>query len=214
MSWEDDYRVIRELALASLDHPNVVIEGLPLLAWAVHSDDPELVGVLLRAGADPNLLATDGCPALGWGGFEVTRLLVASGARVVPDPKWGSALHLAADDETSERLRLLLTAPGASDCLDHFEDSCLCWTPLASAAASGRLDNVRLLLDAGAAIDAHDDLNIGSTALEVACSKGQWEVARYLVSQGASADIPLWMQLTTRDRLTPEQREMIGLSPS
>ncbi|EOD29526.1 hypothetical protein EMIHUDRAFT_365862 [Emiliania huxleyi CCMP1516] len=57
-------------------------------------------------------------------------------------------------------------------------------TPLFVACRNGQLECVRLLLEAGAAIDQADEQ--GATPLFVACHFGQLEVAKLLSSYGAS----------------------------
>jgi ankyrin repeat protein len=56
-------------------------------------------------------------------------------------------------------------------------------TPLMSAAAAGRLDEVRNLLKAGADVNEKDA--IGATALIVAAGKGHLEVVKTLLAAGA-----------------------------
>ncbi len=58
------------------------------------------------------------------------------------------------------------------------------WTPLMAAADAGNVDAARLLLDAGAAIDAKTEL--GSTALDIAIRGGKQQVADLLRGRGAT----------------------------
>lgn len=68
-------------------------------------------------------------------------------------------------------------------------------TPLHRAAAVGKLDNVRALLEGGARIDAKD--RTGATPLFTAVSCQQSNTALYLASQGAD------LEAATRDEETP-----------
>lgn len=60
------------------------------------------------------------------------------------------------------------------------------WTPLIAAAYSGNVEAARLLLDAGAAIEARTQFN--KTALDVALSVGNTQVAELLRCRGAKSD--------------------------
>ena len=61
------------------------------------------------------------------------------------------------------------------------------WTPLHATAGLGQLDTVRVLVDAGADLDAPDKA-FGFTPLHAAVEQGQTEVVRLLVAAGADLD--------------------------
>ena len=60
-------------------------------------------------------------------------------------------------------------------------------TPLMAAAASGSLENVKLLVEAGARVN--QAMSSGATALSFAVTNNHLEVARYLISQGADVNV-------------------------
>ena len=77
-------------------------------------------------------------------------------------------------------------------------------TPLMYAARDGRMETVRMLLDAGADINARDANEI--TPLIAAITNNHPDVARYLIERGAdikAADwygrTPLWAAVETRN---------------
>ena len=62
------------------------------------------------------------------------------------------------------------------------------WTPLMAAAYSGNAEAARILLDAGATLDAKTEF--GRTALDVAVAGGKPQVAALLRSRGAKDTVP------------------------
>ena len=81
-------------------------------------------------------------------------------------------------------------------------------TPLHYAAQHGHLDVMRLLLDSGADVNAHDESVIGDTVLLHVASNCSFEVAKVLIDAGANPTIPGWMMLTalhkSEERKKPE----------
>ena len=78
-------------------------------------------------------------------------------------------------------MRLLVTAHANADlvCRDHFQ------TPLCTASAEGRVEMVRLLVPACAALDR---TCTESTSLTLAACAGHEEVVRLLMVAGAAVD--------------------------
>ena len=74
----------------------------------------------------------------------------------------------------------ILEQPGAKPDLDHHETG---ETALMRASATGRIQIVRILLDARADIDRADDQ--GETPLIKAVRNGQLDVIEFLVEEGA-----------------------------
>ena len=159
-------------------------------AIVAFSDDARLVEVLLELGADPNRRS-------GWwaGGFhplhgatgEAAERLIAAGAVIDAC----AAAHLDRPD-----LLAKLIADDPSRVHERGGDGKL---PLHFAESKVVAD---LLLDAGANIDARD-VDHRSTAAEWMLDRtrgaGRFELARYLVGRGASADIFLAAALGMTD---------------
>jgi ankyrin repeat protein len=104
-------------------------------------------------------------------------------------------LYLAAMSGELDELKHLLK----SDCaklINTFDDTGA--TPLILAAGNGHVDAVRLLIEAGADVNAHDESKIGDTAL------GRIEI---LVQAGANPNIRGWMQLNALDRAKKRKKK-------
>lgn len=123
-------------------------------------------------------------------------------------PATGGEIHRAieAGDVTLVK-KILKSDPSAVNQPDdnQFRD-----LPIHVAAASGNIDIVRLLLEAGADIDAGDSDN--STALGVAAIRTQGEMVGFLIEQGADvnrrdrkADCPLSFAVYGRDEAIIQQ---------
>jgi ankyrin repeat protein len=90
-------------------------------------------------------------------------------------------------------LELLLQADGAS-ALSTFNS--VGHTPLICAVAAGKMDFVRMLLEAGSPVDARDENTAGNTALAQAVRQGNADMVEVLLSYGADPGLEGWMQLT------------------
>ena len=106
-----------------------------------------------------------------------------------PDAEQDRKMMLAAEEDDSVALEKLLTSPRSPDVRD--ERGC---TPLLLAAMRGRLGPTRLLLEAGAELEAQTYVMV---PLHAAASRGHLDVARALVEAGAEKDP------TTKNGLTP-----------
>ena len=132
-------------------------DGLTPLSNAMYVPDPAVISALLEAGADPNNRRSGGVTPLHSASLEqdtkFAELLLAYGANVeARDTNGATPLSWAAGVEgqdTSEVTRTLLkfgSNPNAKD-----DDGA---TPLHWAARAGTPETIRLLLEAGAQIDA------------------------------------------------------------
>lgn len=74
------------------------------------------------------------------------------------------------------------------------------YTPLLYAARNEHLEVVKLLIQAGVQIDAHDESRIGNTALGEIAGFCSYEMAKILIQAGANPTIRGWMQLSAIDR--------------
>jgi ankyrin repeat protein len=179
---------------ARIDEPAFSFDAPAIVACA---GDLAMVDVLLEFGADPNRRSewwAGGFHALHSATAETAERLIAAGA--VPDTC--AAAHL-------DRVELL-SAMLAEDSSRVHERGGGGQTPLHFARSRAVID---LLLSAGADIDARD-IDHRSTAAEwmLAGRKGagRYDLARYLVERGASADIFLAAALG----LTAKVREMLA----
>lgn len=73
-------------------------------------------------------------------------------------------------------------------------------TPLIWAASRGRMDILKLLIAAGADVNAHNEDRIGNTAIREAVRGGYSETVRVLLDAGADPTIPGWMQISAVDQ--------------
>jgi len=102
-----------------------------------------------------------------------------------------SDLHCAAQDGDVTRVQQLLTDGRSPNVFDETSK-----TPLHYAAENGHLEIMRVLLEAGADVNANEEERIGNTPLRDVADKCSLAVATLLVDAGADPRIPGWMQLT------------------
>ncbi|HST24823.1 MAG TPA: ankyrin repeat domain-containing protein [Gaiellaceae bacterium] len=138
-------------------------EGSTPLYTAAAQGEVELVALLLRAGADPNLRSageqegTPLCAAACHGHGEIVRLLLGKGADPnLAEDEWWTPLRWAAAQGHAEVARTLLDGAANPDL----------GAPLAEAARRGSLAVARTLLAHGA--DPSETDPDGRTALEIA----------------------------------------------
>ena len=171
---------------------NEPLFGFDSPAIVAYARDPAMVDVLLDFGADPNRRSdwwAGGFHALYSATGAAADRLIAAGA--VPDAC--AAAHLDRPD-----LLARMIADNPARVHERGGDG---QTPLHFATSSAVID---LLLAAGADIDARD-VDHRSTAAEWMLDQkrgaGRFELARYLVERGASADIFLAAALGLADRV-------------
>jgi ankyrin repeat protein len=174
---------------------NALWEDQTLLSAAVQIGDPELVRLLLAAGADPNRKHPDGTTALTWcGNAEITALLLDAGASArheLGERMEYFSLQSAAEDGDLERLRLLLDRGGAECQLSRLTAG-LAWTPLHYAVNGGHREAAQLLIDAGADPDLFEDDLSFDTAISLAADRGDVEMVKLLLANGADPALEAW----------------------
>lgn len=147
------------------------------LRAAVESVKPEITGLLLDAGADPDLGQAVG-EAVGHGDPGSLRLLLAHGARITGT--WALGAAVFRDDAVAMRLLLDTLSARGQDAAGVATER------LAEAAATASLPLIDALLDAGAdPRAAHED---GTSAVRSAVRAGRSETAARLLARGAVDD--------------------------
>jgi ankyrin repeat protein len=136
---------------------------------------PAVTAMLLKHGADARAKTTDGKTAIDWamGNPEVSELLLRQGAPLT----MSSACRLGRSEFVAEAVRADPQA-ATRQCEEQSEGF-----PLLIAAEAGQVAVVRVLLDAGADVNAGDMYQ--KSALHHAATGGSVPVARLLLERGA-----------------------------
>ena len=158
----------------------------PLIHAVVHHELP-CVQQLLMYGAriDPESEA-DHVPlnlACQYGSTAIAELLLAKNARILPDAEGLYPQHLVARSGVNPQALSMLEENGAD--LDQ-RDKLYQWTPLFHAAAEGRVDCLRMLLDRNVNPELLDEK--GLSAMYYAIWEGHLECMSLLVSSGAGLE--------------------------
>lgn len=198
---DDDGRTALMAAVCSSQGPEIVElflklganinaqdkEGMTALDYAASAGSVQLVSMLIRLGASPNVGkgAKKSSPVvhgIEGGNLEVLKILLAAKADVnTPHSGW-SPLSKAALGRRADFVNLLLAA-GAN--VEQKDEAPSGRTPLLSAVAGGSLEVVRMLIEAGTNANAANAYT-GESALDVAESPPRnAEIAEYLRSVGA-----------------------------
>ncbi len=156
-------------------------EGFTPLNTAIEHGRPDLAKVLLTHGADPNLAARSGQTpmhtAAGQGDVEMLGLLLDHGAALHPLETAGTPLSVAVQFRQVAAVKFLLQR-GAKPDVAPSENG---MTSLHWAATSGWPDMVKLLLDAGATVDANSSW-LGTPLNAAACGRAgarKWLASAY-----------------------------------
>ncbi|UXV17544.1 ankyrin repeat domain-containing protein [Pseudomonas fluorescens] len=147
-------------------------DGTTPLIWAIKARNWQGTEALLKAGADPNF-ATEKFKGIS--------------------PMW-----LMSGGNSLEGLALMLRYGGDAkgDSQPHMRDR-----PLNLAASEGRLENVKLLVAAGADINAHD--SFGGSAADEAAIFSHFEVVAWLLEHGYNYDLNKLAKLVQIGREPP-----------
>ena len=196
----DDLEILHLLIRAGADVNASNDYGVTPLSLACLTGNAATVDALLKAGADPEA-RTSGETALmtavRTGGVDVVNVLLAHGADVTAtEPSSGQTVLMAAVAEAHPAVAHVLLEHGA----DVRAQSQAGFTPLAFAVRAGDLESVKLLVAAGASaneklairrraeIDGsadYMDTPDGTTVLVLAVVNAHYELATYLLDQGA-----------------------------
>lgn len=165
-----------------LTDPKKII-GSPL-DTAIYLKHKKIVRLLLNHKADPNLKDHNGkIPFHDAKDEEMFQWLIDAGTDVNATSKYFSTpFHIIAGNGSLNLLKQTAKKVASINSQQSYARS----TPLMQAAANGKLDNVRFLLEQGADSELKD--NAGKTAIQYAFNNKQLAIVGYLAAQGVSAD--------------------------
>ena len=190
--------IARMLVEAGADVNGLVLHGEgPPLVRAARRHDIKLAQYLISAGADVNKAASSKDTALSWAAsghdFKLARYLINAGADVNPWSTGKTPLAIAASENQTELLQLLLQVDRGA----HVNTVSRAVYPMGSsrtllqfAAESGNLNSVKLLVEAGANVNAPACDIKGMTALQAASYGGHIDMVAFLLHSGANVDAP------------------------
>ena len=183
---QNDFAKVRELLSQRADVNSKQPDGMTALHWAVQHDVPEIVQLLLAAGADSGIANRYGVTPLSLacmlGSASMVDQLLAAGAD--PNsalPGGETPLMTASRTGLTGPVKSLLEKHVDVNAREHKGQTALMW-----AAAEGHVEVVNLLLDAGA--DFHTSLPSGFTPLFFAVREGRTSVVLRLIEAGASVN--------------------------
>ena len=174
-----DAKMVRLLISRSADVNAVNELRQPPLLYATRAGAVEIVSLLLRSGADPNLKMLDGefvlreaaCKGVS---ARITRALLKHGANPrAANNNGGTALHMAAFQDRPDVAKLLLRAGADANHRDRHGHG-----PLTCAVLRNNRDVVLLLLENGAEPKKQPE------ALGVAAAEGRLKLVRALIDKG------------------------------
>ncbi|HEB73090.1 MAG TPA: hypothetical protein ENI77_10775, partial [Nitrospirae bacterium] len=154
---------------------------------AVEGGHPEVVKILVFAGADINAVNAIGQTALSissdMGKLIITKILIRLGAKVEkPDSLGRTPLMMASMNGRDDEVKRLLRAGADINGKDHLEK-----TSLIMAAEKGNESTVKILRKAGALLNVAD--YYGMTALAYAARGGHIKTIRFLAAEGAKVNV-------------------------
>lgn len=187
--------------------PNYLEEGaVPMLIWTMCAQNKKGYEALLKAGADPNLGGTGhGFTSPGVVGHPFTR-----GDSSIVSRGW-SATVMAATIEDPYYLRLALQYGGDPDAKKgEVRDR-----PLLLASYEGFIENVRILLDAGADVNIHDERYPNYNAAVMAIrGYNRYDIIMLLLERGFDFDLPLllrYLDNPVNDEMRPNRDKVIQM---
>lgn len=176
------------------ERPDLTIrdkQGRTALLWAISQGSPPLVAALLTHGADASDADKEGETALmmaseGKSGSMVIPLLLAKGVAVDGRDSYGqTALIYAAGEDLPENIRLLLRAGANVNARTKGS-----MTPLLEAAQMyADLTTLKVLLQAGAAINVQDSKDNTALKYSLRMAISDEQVATFLLQHGANPNL-------------------------
>jgi ankyrin repeat protein len=182
-------------------------DGTTALHWAVRNNDTALVDRLIRAGANAKAQNRYGVTPIALACENgsapvVQRLLKAGVSANTTGPLGETALHLCARTGQPEAVRALLAGGALVDPIENWRGQ----TPLMWAAAEGHGDAMKVLIEAGADVNARSSIVVwerqrteeprdkwlppgGLTPLLFAARDGKVSSVKVLLDHGADINI-------------------------
>jgi len=188
---QGDMAAVRALLAQRADVNAAEADGTTVLHRAIERDHPELVDLLVKAGANvktPNrygvsplqLAATIGSPKV------IERLLDAGADAKEPTAEGETPLMLAARNGNAASVKLLIARGAVVDARESWKGQ----TALMWAAAANNADAVRVLIEAGADIKARSTGGVFTPFL-FAVRAGHVGASRVLLDAGAPINEPM-----------------------
>lgn len=189
--------IVQQLLAAGMS-PETAVHGIPPVFMAACSGQPEMIRILVGAGADPDAARGEGVPkdtekrlgragdtplvgAVSRGGLGCVRVLLEVGADVnKADSSDAAPIHHVVGKGLTEIVRVLAEA-GADLNRENGDRS----TPLSMAILTDTLEMVEVLVAAGADINRMDPQNRFLPPLHEAASHGFEAIVRCLLNAGA-----------------------------
>ena len=170
---------------------------------AIEHDDPEIVRLLVNTGADVNAAAGFGGntvlhEAVAQGSAEIVQILVDAGADIEAEGFMGQTpLGLAAEEGATEIMQILLgkLADSGTQEGEDKQAPAIGSEALFTAIEKGDIETVRLLVEAGADVNAAAGFG-GNTPLHEAVEEGNAEIVQILVDAGADIEAKGFMGQT------------------
>jgi ankyrin repeat protein len=204
---QDDLRLADQLIAAGADVKAANRYGVTALYLASVNGSAAMIEKLLKAGADANQAAPEGETALmtaaRTGNVPAARVLLAHGAAVEARESWrGQTALMWAAAQNHPAMVLELLSKGASinarSAVQNWErqntqEPREKWlppgglTPLLFAARQGSLESARMLVEAGADVNATDPAGI--SAVVSAIINGHYDVAGFLLEKGTDPNL-------------------------
>jgi ankyrin repeat protein len=183
--WQNNNDKVRQLIASKVDLEAVVEDCTPLYLACLKGHF-EVAAILIEGGAKVDGDSPPIFAAAGKGNLDLVQLLLKHGANPSAYSSQHAGccgLHIAAEKNYVDVVRALLSA--GVDVNIRSEKQKL--TPLISAACCGSLEAVKVLIEAGADIDAQS--STGNTALMLAIDRGKIDVATTLIDAHANLEI-------------------------
>lgn len=176
------------------------VAGDTRLSEAAMQGNSDAVRSLLKDKVDVDAAQGDGTTALHWAAFrddlEMVKWLLAAGANVKATTREGAItpLFMACTNGNAAIIGAMLKVGADANAVNGNGT-----TALMTAAASGSVDAVKVLLDRGADVKAKERVH-GQTALMFAAALNRYDVVKLLMARGADAGVATEVRTVARVR--------------